>query len=214
MVASPAVTRLPLALGVQVPPCPPNRLACAPSVGGATVNRLNAGSSPAMPANSCCEEESGGGGERPPNDALTSASRHCITLASTTTFFGAIAQLGEHRRGTPKVAGSRPAGSTTRRGRSSVGRAPHLQCGGRGFDSHRFHQAMSSSCASGGVPGSAGVRDTAGEALHSAPFLAQPAQRAIGRRVSWGPQRSGSAAPSCRCAKVPTPWGGFDPKVW
>ena len=38
--------------------------------------------------------------------------RACINLASDFDFAGAIAQQEERRRGTPKVAGSSPAGST------------------------------------------------------------------------------------------------------
>jgi hypothetical protein len=45
-------------------------------------------------------------------------------FAATLGRRGAIAQLGERRRGTPKVAGSSPAGSTS--DRRSVGAAPVL----------------------------------------------------------------------------------------
>ena len=46
--------------------------------------------------------------------------RSCITLAEDFAFEGAIAQLGERRRGTAEVAGSSPASSTPRERRPVI----------------------------------------------------------------------------------------------
>ena len=45
----------------------------------------------------------------------------------------------ERRPHATEVVGSRPTVSILRRGCSSDGRAPHPQCGGRGFESHPLH---------------------------------------------------------------------------
>ena len=56
--------------------------------------------------------------------APRNAQKACITLADDFDFEGAIAQLGERRSGTPKVAGSSPASSTERDDPTIVGSNP------------------------------------------------------------------------------------------
>ena len=52
------------------------------------------------------------------------SQRACITLAEDFAFEGAVAQLGERRRGTPEVRGSIPLSSTSPEGPTTVGSNP------------------------------------------------------------------------------------------